>query len=171
MTQVYPMHPDDEKMLIHIRRYLIGYRVTNGWTQVDLGKKLNGGVYTLESGDFNWHLSRLQQWVIPFNMKLIVTPQFDMHEEVEADPRIGPLRSAMDGSGQWPMWQRTYLTSYMKVARERQRISPQQLGDKLGITAKALRNWEAEADDVMLSKILSHARALGGTIKLEAVHV
>lgn len=169
MTQVYPMHPDDEKMLLPIRRYLIGYRITNGWTQADLGKKLGGGVFTLESGDFNWHLSRLQQWVLPFGMRLVATPLFDQHETFQADPRVSPLWDLANNSPQWPMWQRAYLTSYLKVAREMQGISPQQLGNKLGITAKALRNWEAEADDVMLAKILSHARALGGRIHMEVV--
>lgn len=181
MAKTYPIHPQDLEMLTDIRRYLIGHRITNGWTQAELSRRINGtegGVWALEKGDFQWRLSRLQSWMIPFGRKLIATPLFPglvsldggsretWQDVIDFDPRVEPLRVAAEQSEQWPVWQRAYLTSYLRVAREVQGITQDQLATELGISKKAISHWEVDSDEILLLKMLAHARALGGTIKL-----
>jgi DNA-binding XRE family transcriptional regulator len=180
MAASYSIHPDDEQMLLKIRRYLIGYRITNGWTQEELSHLINGTTHTaarLEKGGFDWHLPSLQQWPIPFELKLKATPVFEgrndetyelWSEIIEAHPLISTLQAALTQPlDNWMDWQRTYLTTYMQVAREVQGVARKQLARKMQITAGAISTWEINADRVRLVRLLNIARALGGTIRME----
>lgn len=167
----YIPHPDDEKMLMNIRRYLIGYRITNGWTQADLSQRVNGTTHaaiTLEKGSFDWGLKRLQDWAHAFDLRLTAIPQMGrlINEMVEADPSVTAFKAAMEGQDEWRPWQRMYLTTYLKTAREVQRISRPELGARLGITAGAVSSYEIHADNVRLIRLLNYAQALGGRIEL-----
>lgn len=176
MTAQFPLHPDDEKELLHVRRYLIGFRITNGWTQKELSPKINGThgmVYDLESNEtWQWRLSRLQNWVLPFGLRLTAKLSFPdelrgVEEMVQDDPEVAPLFHLATSGDKWPYWQRLYLTAALTAARKHQDISREELGNRLGITRKAVWGWESTANDVMLLKVLHHARVLGGWIDLE----
>jgi DNA-binding XRE family transcriptional regulator len=173
MTAQFPVHPDDTLQLLRIRRYLVGYRITNGWTQKDLSLKVNGTegmAYDLESNPtWGWRLSRLQGWVKAFDLKLGMifrSQDYDLEVAVEDDPEVAPLFIWSRTRDTWPRWQRLYLTSALTSARKHQGISRERLGQMLGITRKAVWGWESTADEVMLPKILHHARVLGGWIEL-----
>lgn len=181
MAYSYTPHPDDEEMLLRIRRYLIGYRVTNGWNQQTLSKRINDSTHaahTLEKGGFDWTLRRLQRWPEAFGMRLHAVPCFrdrppgtsEMWEEIiEADEELSSIQAMLrtaDGVMRHT-WQRMYLTTYLKVAREKQKITRAELGSRLGITAGAISAWEISSDNVRLLRLLNHARALGGSIQLD----
>lgn len=178
MAFTYIPHSDDEKMLMDIRRYLIGYRMTNGWNQAELSQRINGSnsaAITLEKGNFDWGLRRLQKWVAAFDLKLYAVPLFTGRvpgsskmygEKIDEDPVVYMLGSAANMRDDWQMWQRMYLTAYLKAAREIQNISRPELGARMGITAGAISAWEIHADNVRLIRMLNVARALNGRIEL-----
>lgn len=173
MTAQFPIHFDDEQQLLKIRRYLIGFRKTNGWNQPTLSQMVNGTdgvVYDLESNmTWQWRLSRLQDWTTPFGLRL--TMRFTLGEEImdagiHDHPEVAPVFALSQSPGAWKKWQRIYITSVLTGARQYLGLSPQAMAQRLGITAKALCNWEATADELMLSKVLFHARALDGWFEL-----
>lgn len=173
MSTQFPMHPDDEQQLLHIRRYLIGFRKTNGWTQPQLSQMINatdGSVWGLESDTgWQWRFSRLQNWLIPFGLRLDARLTFDdvcTDLDVHLHPEVAPMYALSQSGDAWPRWQRIYVTSALAQARKRLNISTVELGQRLGVGYKAVGNWEAMADEVMLAKVLHHARALGGRIEL-----
>lgn len=179
MAFVFTPHPDDLEMLLRIRRYLIGYRHTNGWTQEELSARINGSKYSasdLEKGGFDWHLSRLQAWPVPFGLRLHVTPCFTqpmetsemLFEAIEADPLVSTYAAMMmEQRSQWQTWQRLYLCAYLVKARELQGITHPQLGRRLAIAASSVSSWERGTENMRLLRLLNHARALGGRIMLE----
>lgn len=173
MAYSYTPHPDDEEMLLRIRRYLIGYRITNGWNQHELSKRINDSTHAahaLEKGGFDWTLRRLQRWPEAFGLQLHAIPCFELWEEtIEGDEEVSSIQTMLcsaDGVMRHT-WQRMYLTSYLKVAREVQKITRAELGSRLGITAGAISAWEISSDNVRLLRLLNHARALGGRIELK----
>lgn len=174
MAFKYVPHPDDEEMLLRIRRYLIGFRVTNGWTQEQLSRRISNtthAVWGLEKGGFDWGLQRLQNWVYAFDLRLKAVPLFfdltyEACIEVDQDQAVSSTQAAMEESDDWRSWQRLYLTAYLKAAREAQDITRAELGARMGITAGAVSAWEINAVNVRLLRLLNHARALGGRIEL-----
>lgn len=174
MTTQFPVHPDDVDQLMRIRRYLIGYRKTNGWSQPELSEKINGTkgmVWDLESNStWQWRLSRLQEWPVPFGLRLGARVTFasrEVDQHIHAHPEVAPMWGlSRDDNTSWAKWQRIYLTSALTVGRKYLGITTSELGQRLGITYKAVLNWEAVADDLLLPKVLHHARALGGWIRL-----
>ncbi len=173
MTALFPLHPDDREQLIKIRRYLIGFRRTNGWTQPQLSQMISGTdgmVWDLESNQtWQWRLSRLQNWCTPFGLRLMMGVTFDSEEvdlEIESHPEVAPMLALSRTTGAWKKWQRIYLTSALTVARKHLGISTEELGQRLGVSSRAVWNWEATADELMLPKVLHHARALGGRIQM-----
>lgn len=173
MTIQFPVHPDDVEMLLKIRRYLIGHRITNGWTQHQLSQMINdsaGTVYSLESDDsWQWRLSRLQKWVMPFGLRLeakVFLRSVALTKQIHADPEVAPLwqLSRRDGT-EWPMWQRTYLSSCLVVGRKKMGISSQQMARMAQVTRNAINNWERVADEMLLPKVLGYARVLDGHIR------
>lgn len=181
MTNTYPIHPDDNEMLLDIRRYLIGCRVTSGWTQEELSLKINGTkgcVYGLEKGpDFQWRLSRLQQWPQPFGLRLSAQLVFDWGPDRQEDvdklmsfiQRDRFVRVFSEMSEQTPEWQRSYLVAALRAARQCRGWDQAELGRRLGVSAGAVSRWEIVGDQVMLPKLLAHARALEGRLHLEVV--
>jgi len=181
MAYHYTPHPDDEEMLLKIRRYLIGYRITNNWNQVELSKRINGtthAAHRLETGHFDWTLQRLQRWPEPFGLRLHATPSFTGRvpdtgemwcEVIDTDPGLRQLEALVAASKDdfRQRWQRMYLTTYLKVARETQKITRTELGSRMGITAGAISAWEASSDNARILRMLNLARALGGRIQLD----
>jgi len=175
MQVKYVAHPEDEQMLTSIREHMIKLRRAQGWNQVELSRRINGSTHAaggLEKGDFDWHLSRLQQWVIPFDLMLKVTPMFppEQHEQVLFDPEVNPfyeLQLKPGDNKNWPMWQRAYLVAYLKRMREELGITRAQLGAKMGVTAGAISTWEINGGNVRLLRLLNLSRALGSRILLE----
>jgi DNA-binding XRE family transcriptional regulator len=175
MTALFPLHLDDEKQLIKIRRYLIGFRHTNGWNQPELSVRINGtrGIaWDLEyNKSFQWRLSRLQGWVKAFDLRLAMNLRFpldpDLEQRVLSHPEVTPFAALAATIDNWPKWQRMALTAALTVTRTELGLSTEQMAQRLGITAKALRAWERAADEVMLPKVLHHARVLGGYIEME----
>ncbi len=175
MTTVFPVHPDDVEQLLVIRRYLIGYRITNGWTQMDLSMKINGTkgmVWDLESSTtWQWRLSRLQEWTMPFGLMLEAQVCFpgnlELWQKVSEHPEVQPLLSlSLKKDGAWPMWQRAYIGAALSAARRLQHISSDAMGKRLGISGNAVRSWESSRDEMMLPKVLHYARALDGIVTL-----
>jgi len=172
MSTQFPVHPDDVEQLLRIRRYLIGFRHTNGWTQPQLSQMINGTdgmVYDLETNmTWQWRLSRLQAWPVPFGLRLQAKVAFKrrLDKAVHEHPEVAPAFALSRQPGAWAMWQRVYLTSALTVARKQSGMGSSKLGQRLGITRKAIWNWEATAEEIMLPKLLHHARALGGRIDL-----
>jgi DNA-binding XRE family transcriptional regulator len=172
----YKIHEDDVDQLLKIRRYLIGFRKTNGWTQGHLATLLATGdnlgwVYDLESNvSWHWRFSRLQSWPEPFGLRLKARLAFkgrSLGAQIHRDPEVAPLYNmARQGHGDWKTWQRAYLTSGLRVARRLKGISSDRMGQILGCSRGAVNSWECESDEVMLPKILHHARALDGTVQL-----
>lgn len=177
-----PIHPDDVEQLLKIRRYLIGYRKTNKWTQGDLSKMISGTegegwVYDLETNpDWNWRMSRLQAWPEPFGLRLEARVMFPAHtltRRVNGHPEVAPFYElACKGTGLYKQWQRAYLTAALRIARLDQGISGASMGKMLGCTRGAVNSWEREADDVMIPKVMHYARTLGGHVRvgLESLH-
>lgn len=173
MTTQFPVHPDDVKQLLNIRRYLIGFRKTNGWSQPQLSQMIsgtNGMVWDLESNlTWQWRLSRLQGWCVPFGLRLGARVTFgamEVDKAIHGHPEVAPMWGLSTDGDAWAKWQRIYLTSALTVGRKHLGITTTELGSRLGITYKAVLNWESVADDLMLPKVLHHARALGGWIRL-----
>jgi len=174
----FPIHDDDIGQLMHIRRYLIGYRKTNGWTQPQLSQMINhteGMVWELESSQtWQWRFSRLQSWPVPFGMRLDAVLCFpddpDLGTRVHEHPEVAPLFALSQGRSAWQRWQRMYLTSALRVARKELEISTQTLGRFMGSTAKGVWNWEGGGDEVMLGKVLHYARLLDGFVELKISH-
>jgi transcriptional regulator with XRE-family HTH domain len=179
VTKNYPLHPDDAAMLMDIRRYLIGFRITNGWTQEELSQKINGtkgAVWPLESDPhFQWRFSRLQQWANAFGLKLSAELVFDWgpQEELAAvrltsfvrrDQFVKVFAELADTD---PRWQRSYLIASLKAARQGRGWDQGELGRRLGVTAGAVSRWEMDGDQILLSKLLTHARALDGRLMLQ----
>jgi transcriptional regulator with XRE-family HTH domain len=176
MTAQFPLHPGDLRQLMQIRRYLIGYRKTNGWTQPELSQMINettGMVWLLESDQtWQWRLSRLQGWCTPFGLRLDAKLQLDddhMNQRVHRDAEVAPLYALSQDSSAWKKWQGMYLTSALSVARRKMGISMQEVADRLKVSARAIGNWEASASELMLAKALLYARALDGYVHLELV--
>lgn len=177
MTRIIAVHPDDVEQLLKIRRYLIGYRITNSWTQFDLSRMISGTdgmVYDLESNlTWRWRFSRLQEWPVPFGLKLHAELKFpDSHrgmltQAIHDHREVAPLWRLSQGASGWQTFQRAYLTAGLKVAREVTGVTPRQMGIKQGVTAKAICNWERDANEIMLPKTLDYARTLGGYVHLE----
>jgi DNA-binding XRE family transcriptional regulator len=173
VSKQFEVHPDDVRQLLKIRRYLIGFRKTNGWSQPQLSQLVsgtNGIVWDLEANQsWQWRLSRLQAWCIPFGLRLSAQLTFDatdVDEDIHDHSEVAPMYALSRKPGAWPRWQRIYLTSALTVARKQLGVSTDELARRLGITAKAVWGWEANSDEVMLPKILQHARVLGGRIML-----
>ena len=174
MTATFALHPDDEKQLVRIRRYLIGFRKTEGWNQKEMSIRINGteGMgWDLEYNQtWQWRFSRLQAWVAAFDLRLTAELRFDDDPDLECrvreHPEVAPLIGLSHTGQNWPMWQRAALTSSLAVARKEKGITSEQLAATLGITRKAVNNWEGMANEVLLTKLLFHARALGGRIQL-----
>jgi hypothetical protein len=174
MGMTYPVHPDDIKALLKIRRYLIGFRITNGWTQRELSEKVNGTegiVHDLEANQsWGWRLRRLQDWCSPFGLRLEATLRIGttIDLRIHADPEVGHLyaMSRSDNGDTWKMFQSAYLTAGLRAARRAKRITATQMGMSFGCTASAIRNWERDANTIMLPKALHYARTLGGHVEL-----
>lgn len=174
MTAVFPIHPDDMDQLIKIRRYLIGFRATNGWSQPELSQRINGTNGIAWDLEYNkrlqWRFSRLQGWVQAFDLYLEAQLRFpadpDLEERVQIHPEVAPFLALGQGGHNWPSWQRMALTASLTVARKEQGIGTDEMANRLGITRKAVNNWEALAGQIMLPKILHHARMLDGHITL-----
>lgn len=173
MTAQFPVHPDDVEQLLKIRRYLIGFRVTNGWTQPELSVKINGTkgmVWDLESNDtWQWRLSRLQGWCVPFGLRLgakVVFASKAMDKAIHAHPEVAPAFALSQAAGDWGGWQKIYLTSALAIGRRRMKIRSHVLGERMGVTRSAVWSWECAKDDLMLPKVLHHARCLGAYVKL-----
>lgn len=177
MTIQFPVHKDDVDQLLRIRRYLIGYRTTNGWTQPQLSQMINGTngmAYDLESNvTWQWRFSRLQDWPVPFGMYLRARLMFpddptgQLEESIESHPEVAPMLSlSQRPEGAWRMWQRAYLTSALRIARIELGINTRAMGQRLGVAYKAVNNWEAGGNEVMLAKVLHYARMLGGYVRL-----
>lgn len=175
MTAQFPVHPDDIEQLLKIRRYLIGYRHTNEWSQPQLSQMINatdGGVYDLETNQtWQWRWSRLQEWGVPFGCQLRArfwlpdAPQ--TNDEVHYHPEVFPFYQLSVGSSNaWKVFQRSYVTAALRMARRAQGITTDALGLKLGCTAKAINNWENASNEVMLPKVLHYARAINGFFQL-----
>lgn len=177
MIKQFPLHEDDKKALMKIRRYLIGFRKTNGWTQPQLSQMINGtdgGTWNLESDEnWQWRMSRLQDWTVPFGLRLEVRLCFpddpDLEARVHGNPVVAPMYAMSKGTGDWRQWQRFYVAQALSQARKELDISAEVMGKFLGVTAKAVRAWEASADEVMLAKVLRYARLLSGHISFELV--
>lgn len=180
MGFIFPLHPDDIEQLLKIRRYLIGFRKTNGWTRGELSKMINENdedrVRALEaSSEWGWRFSRLQAWPEPFGLRLdarlwMLGDLAHWNMEIHGSPDVAPLYSlSQQDSGDWQMWQRAYLTAALRKARQVQGISGPQMGERMGLSPSAVNSWEREADQVTLSKVLHYARLLGGFVKLELV--
>lgn len=171
----HPIHPDDIAQLMKIRRYLIGYRKTNGWTQPELSQMIKGAdgtVQELESSlDWQWRFSRLQAWPVPFGMrldaKLCFPDDAGLGKRVHLHPEVAPLFALSKGAGAWQSWQRNYLTSALRIARKEQGISTETMGKFLGVTAKGIWRWENVSDEVMLGRVLRYARLLDGFVELK----
>lgn len=171
----HPIHPDDLEQLLRIRRYLIGYRKTNGWTRAALSQMISGTdgrVYDLESNTtWQWRFSRLQAWPVPFGMRLDVKLWFPdnpyLDKRVHEHPEVAPMFALSKGTGHWQSWQRNYLTSALRIAREDLCISTAAMGKKMGISAKGIWRWENTSDEVMLGRVLGYARLLDGFVDLK----
>lgn len=173
MTTQFPVHADDVEQLLKIRRYLIGFRITNGWNQPTLSQMINGTkgmVWDLEANKtWQWRLSRLQAWPVPFGMRLQAKLVFDdteVDEVIHGHPEVAAAFCLSRGDAQWPKWQRIYLALALTKARKCLDVSTTQLAEILGVTYKAVLHWEVESDELMLPKVLHHARCLGGYVKL-----
>jgi len=173
MSTQFPVHPDDVQQLLKIRRYLIGFRKTNGWSQPQLSQMINGTagmVWNLESDlTWQWRLSRLQGWPVPFGLRLTAKLSFDaedVDEAINAHGEVAPMYALSQTGDAWGRWQKIYLTSALTVARKTLDVTSSELADRLGVTVKALLAWESSPDEMMLAKVLHHARALGGRIDL-----
>lgn len=174
---MWPIHPDDMEMLLVIRRYLIGYRITNNWNQERVSKMLgfasSGFISNLESSDFQTHFDRMQRWPEAFGLTLQVNPLFMqdhpdpefkiLSQAINAREDVAPFYALRDKSHQW---MRTYLVAFLRGARLEQGITQEELGGRLKISKKAVGNWERDTDNMMLPKLLEHARVLGGSIWL-----
>jgi len=175
MTTTFPVHPDDVAMLMKIRRYLVGYRVCNDWSQPDLSMRINGtkgAAYDLEhSTRWAWRFSKLQAWAAAFDLRikvrLIFDHDFGLEQRVEEHPEVAPFLALARTTEPWQKWQRIALTSMMKVARTEQGMNTTELAERLGVTRKAVSDWEALSDEVLLSGVLHRARALGGRLHIE----
>lgn len=177
MATQHPVHPDDVKQLLKIRRYLIGYRKTNGWSQPELSQMINGTkgmAWDLESNvTWQWRFSRLQDWCSPFGLRLSARLRFPddpgLEERVHEHPEVAPVYSLSQGEGAWKKWQRFYLTQALSIARKDLQIPTETMAKFLGVSRKAVWGWEATAEEAMLPKVLHYARLLGGFIELELV--
>lgn len=174
MGRQYKIHEADAAQLVKIRRYLIGYRKTNGWTQPQLSQLVNGTdgmAWELESNEtWQWRFSRLQDWMTPFNLRLTAVLRFpddpDLEARVHAHPEVAPAFALSCNNASWKHWQRLYLTSALSVARKELDISSETMGKFLGVSYKAVWNWENTANEAMLCKILQYARLLDGYVQL-----
>lgn len=174
MGMIYPVHPDDAEQLLKIRRYLIGYRYTEGMTRQELSLKINGtnGIaHDLEvNTTWQWRLRRLQDWCSAFGLQLEATIRIGkaIDQKIHGDPEVAPLyRLSRTGSGDtWKTFQSSYLTAGLRAARQAKHISAAMMGLKFGYTANAIRNWERDANQIMLPKALRYARILGGRVEL-----
>ena len=174
MGTTYPVHPDDIKQLMRIRRYLIGYRITEGMNQTQLSQKVNGTngiVHDLEANQvWQWRLSRLQNWCGAFGLRLDATIRIGpvIDRRVHEDPEVAPLyQLSRSGSGDiWKVFQTSYITAGLRSARRAKNFPTSVMGHKLGCSSSALKNWEASASRIMLPKALHYARMLGGYIEL-----
>lgn len=179
MTRYFPVDQRDVEQLLKIRRYLIGYRITNGWTQMDLSMKINGTkgmVWDLESNTtWQWRFMRLQQWPMPFGLRLDAVLFFkdtDLDDHVHAHPEVAPLFDLAVRSGDcWATWQRAYLGAALSAARRLKLISPKEMGRRLGVSADAVTYWEKSNDEMMLPKMLHYARTLDGHVELSLSEV
>lgn len=174
MTAQFPVHPDDVEQLLRIRRYLIGYRHTNGWSQSQLSQMMNGtdgAVHDLETSQtWQWRWSRLQGWPEPFGLRLgarLVLSDRRQDKKIHQDPEVEPLYHLSCRSESYgKIWQRAYLTAVMRAARRVKGISTAQMGRMLGCTYGAINTWENASNKILLPKALQYARALDGYIKL-----
>lgn len=173
MAVSYPVHPDDALALLKIRRYLIGHRLTNGWSRTELSRRIsdtNGMAQDLETNmSWQWRMPRLQDWCAAFDLRLTarvtVGPVID--KRVHEDPMVAQLYAMSQAEGEvWKMSQRAYLTAALRTARHEKNVAPGYLAAQLGCTDSALWNWEREADRLMISKVLHYARILGGRVDL-----
>lgn len=169
----FPIHPDDLAALLRLRRYLIGFRKTNGWSQPELSLKINGTkgmVWELESSQlWQWRLARLQGWVGAFGLRLhmkVVFPSARLTKSLHKDPEVEPFWLLSQGRDNWALWQKTYLSSALTVARRKLRISSRTMANRMNSTRGAIWNWEATADELMLPMVLHRARMLGGYVEL-----
>lgn len=175
MTAHFPVHREDIERLVRIRRYLIGYRVTNGWTQQELSLRINRTktmAYNLESDlAWQWRLSRLQGWLKAFGLRLdarLVLADDQLTDEIHCHAEVAPFwHLSRQSQDLWPMWQRAYLTTALTVARKRLDVQAGEMAQRAGVTRKSVTNWENVADEVMLPKVLHYARLLGGHVELD----
>lgn len=172
MGMQYPVHPDDIEQLLRIRRYLIGHRITNGWTQRELSQRANGTdgmAYDLESNEsWQWRLSRLQDWCAAFDLRLDARISVGalIDKKIHSDPEVAPLYAMSRNPQCWKMFQRAYLTAALRSVRRAKKLRAEDIGREFGCTASAIRNWERDSDQIMLPKVLRYARILGGRIEL-----
>lgn len=173
MAVSYPVHPDDALALLKIRRYLIGYRITEGMTQIELSRKVNGTegvVHDLEANTtWQWRIHRLQDWCDAFGLRLTamlwISPTINV--KMSRDPVVSQLYLLSKSDSEvWKMSQRAYLTAGLRAARQFKGIRTVDLGIRMGCTPSAIRNWERDSDQIMLPKALHYARILGGHIEL-----
>lgn len=168
------LHEDDHRELFRIRRELVGWHHATRTTQERMGTLMGihgTSVHELETGKVKYRLSTLQMWAGVFDLRV----QPVIHSwGIPQGAEVPPLRE-QETEMLWRMarpfeaakWVRMWVASALSLLRLRAGISPPELGERLGVAASSIYNWERTAHDPLVSKLFTYARGLGGHITFQ----
>lgn len=64
------------------------------------------------------------------------------------------------------MWHRMWLMAALKAFRIRQGVASRDVAVRMGVSRKAVTNWEEESGNPFVARAFAHARACGGRVTI-----
>jgi transcriptional regulator with XRE-family HTH domain len=158
----YTIHPDDQAAFQQLREQLVQRRRDLGYTSIGASTKIGRGeqfVYGLEKGLRDSPLlSSLQAWAGGLDCRIEFGLQ-DFWLYVHRDPEMLMLYRT---SRQWgaDKLMRLWLISALRQWRIKCGIEAEAAAAQLGVTPGAVRDWENDAGDPVLKRVMLVARTL-----------
>lgn len=160
---LYPMDSRDLEEYTKIRMFLIDQRKLSGKSGAELGReagKSEGFLHGLERQARDSPLvSTLQAWPQIFGYRIeFGFENFWLH--AHSDQEMLTYYAMSRPWGAEHQWQRQWLTAALKQWRIKQGVDAEHLGDLMGISAGGVRDWEENAQDPVLKRVMLQARSL-----------
>ena len=154
--------------MLRFQLEMIKERAGKGWTHQDLRKALMGQGRPInpESGSLAWRMSDVQLWCRLLDGSLAIQfPRVPKPDKSELDQLMGNLAALFDKE----TFERWSAVRYLAAARIKAGVSVSEMALRTGIGKTSVAGWENNTDNPMIPGLYRHARALGGTIRLDFV--
>ena len=166
---LYPIHPDDLGAFEGIRQQLILRRRLLDVSAKELSLRSGRGegfLYGLENQLRDSPLlSSLQDWAKVLGCRVeFGIENFWLHSHTDRE-----MLTQYTMSRQWgeDVWMRQWLVSALRVWRIKQGMDVEHVAPLMGVSAAGIRDWESQATDPVLKRLMLQARVLGSRLTLQ----